>query len=515
MKRTPFTATGSLKQMIQAAERAWAFKDYQGAIENLQSASRLAPANTSVLLQLGGMSGLRYDYATAERCFEKALRLTPRKNELINDIIGHCLNFRNTDLAERYLRRALKQMEAPPQTCIQLAELYERLRRVPEATQLVERVLAAHPDNPAALLVRARLERLSGQLESAEQTLRSFITKANPDIWIHAQAWYELGMILDRQNQFDSAMTAFLNAKALLRPQADGYLARLKQARAQSKVIESKVSAQMLRRWSENAPALLPARRLALLCGHARSGTTLLEQVLDAHPEIVSAEETSTILDEAYTPLTRPMPPDADMLAILESATNPALQQSRADYFRTMDLVIGNPVGNRLLVDKNPYVNYLIPAFIRIFPETKFLIALRDPRDVVLSCFMQPQPLSIIKSAYLSLAGAAADYAAVMSVWRTLAPLMPGNFLEVRYEEMVDDLESVARRTLDYLGVPWDERVLGFNEHAQKKLVRTPTYADVTKPIYQRARGRWRNYQKYLEPHLETLEPFVKLFGYE
>ncbi len=102
-----------------------------------------------------------------------------------------------------------------------------------------------------------------------------------------------------------------------------------------------------------------------------------------------------------------------------------------------------------------------------------------------------------------------------MSVWRTLAPLMPSRYLEVRYEDMVDDLESVARKTLDFLGVPWDERVLGFNEHARKKLVRSPTYADVTKPIYQRARGRWRNYQKYLEPHLEKLEPFVKAFGYE
>jgi len=80
---------------------------------------------------------------------------------------------------------------------------------------------------------------------------------------------------------------------------------------------------------------------------------------------------------------------------------------------------------------------------------------------------------------------------------------------------MVEDLESVARRTLDFLGVAWDERVLRFDEHARQKLVRSPTYADVTQPVYKRARGRWRNYRKYLEPHLEKLEPFVKAFGYE
>jgi tetratricopeptide (TPR) repeat protein len=515
MKRTPFTATGSLNQMIQAAEKAWAFKDYQGAIKSLQSASRLAPANTSVLLRLGSMSGLRYDYSTAERCFEKALRLTPKKNEIIKDIISHCLIFRNLDLAEHYLRHALAQPEATPQTCTQLAELYERLRRVPEAVQLVERALTSNPSYPAALLVRARLERLAGKLDEAEQTLRSFITQTNLDTWTHAQAWYELATVLDRHEKYDEAMAAFLKAKLLLLPQAPEYLQALKQTSAYLKVMEENVSADLLRRWFENGPVLPPSRRLALLCGHARSGTTLLEQILDADPDIVSAEETRTMLDEAYSPLARRMPPGAGMLDILELATNPGLQQSRAAYFRSMDLEIGGPVGHRLLLDKNPVINCLIPAFVRIFPETKFLVALRDPRDVVLSCFMQPHPLNTVTAAYLSLEGTAEDYTAVMSLWRTLAPLMPSPYLEVRYEDMVADLESVARKTLNYLGVPWNERVLGFNEHARQKLVRTPTYADVTQPIYQRARGRWRNYQKYLEPHLEPLEPFVKMFGYD
>jgi len=102
-----------------------------------------------------------------------------------------------------------------------------------------------------------------------------------------------------------------------------------------------------------------------------------------------------------------------------------------------------------------------------------------------------------------------------MSTWRTLAPLMPQPYLEIRYEDMVADLESVARKTLDFLGLSWDAKVLGFDTHAQKKMVRSPTYADVTQPVYKRALGRWRHYQKYLEPHLEKLEPFVKAFGYE
>jgi hypothetical protein len=79
----------------------------------------------------------------------------------------------------------------------------------------------------------------------------------------------------------------------------------------------------------------------------------------------------------------------------------------------------------------------------------------------------------------------------------------------------VEDLESVAQRTLGFLDVPWDASVLDFDRHAREKIVRSPTYADVAKPVYKSARGRWRNYQKYLEPHLEKLAPFVKAFGYE
>lgn len=96
-----------------------------------------------------------------------------------------------------------------------------------------------------------------------------------------------------------------------------------------------------------------------------------------------------------------------------------------------------------------------------------------------------------------------------------MAPRLRNPHIEVRYEDMVEDLESVSRRVLEFLGKPWDARVLHFDEHARQKLVRSPTYADVTKPVFKGAVGRWRNYQKYLEPHLEKLAPFVKAFGYE
>jgi hypothetical protein len=87
--------------------------------------------------------------------------------------------------------------------------------------------------------------------------------------------------------------------------------------------------------------------------------------------------------------------------------------------------------------------------------------------------------------------------------------------IEVRYEDLVDNLETTARRVLEFLGLAWDERVMRFNEHASSKIVRSPTFAEVTKPLYRASVGRWKNYQKYFEPHLPKLAPLLRAFGYE
>jgi len=107
------------------------------------------------------------------------------------------------------------------------------------------------------------------------------------------------------------------------------------------------------------------------------------------------------------------------------------------------------------------------------------------------------------------------QYSSVMGFWRALFPKLPNSWIEVRYEELVSDLETESRRVLEFLGVSWDPAVLRFHEHARKKPVRSPSYADVVNPVYNRAVRRWRNYQSYLDPYLEGLQPFVEAFGYE
>jgi hypothetical protein len=123
-------------------------------------------------------------------------------------------------------------------------------------------------------------------------------------------------------------------------------------------------------------------------------------------------------------------------------------------------------------------------------------------------------PLTPVSSAYLSLEGTVKQYASAMGLWLELRPRLPDQWMEVRYEDVVDDLPRVARATLDFLGVPFDEKVLKFDEHARTKWVKSPSYADVVKPVYRSSVGRWQNYQKHLEPYLAGLDRFLKEFNY-
>lgn len=514
MKRQRLVPQSSLARLFQEAAEAWRRQEYGQSIEILERAARLDPANAQIHLDLGRAYGMRYDHTAAEQALEKAVRVAPRRVEALTEAGRRCQDFGNLPMARSYFQRAAECKDAGPEVFVTLAEVQERHAQLEQAIEFVERALALNPKNPPAQLVRARLDRLTGKPGEAETRLRNLLAAGEKDPWLRARGFYELAEVLDRQQRFDEAFEALLDAKALVRPLATKHAATLQGIQARVRHMEESITTGVLERWATAGATLQPSRRFAVLCGHPRSGTTLLEQVLDSHPEVVSSEETHILNDEAYLPLGKDFPAEATLLEVLESAPLSRLRRSREDYFRFTELFLGRKLEGRLLIDKNPALNVLIPAVVRIFPEAKFLIALRDPRDVIISCFMQPLSPNPVSSAYLSLEGTVTQYLSAMGLWRALLPRLQNPFVEVRYEELVADLAGVSRRTLEFLGLGWDERVIHFDAHARSKAVRSPSYAEVTKPVTKRAVGRWQNYRRPLEPYLARLEPMLKALGY-
>lgn len=507
-----------ISHLQRVSQEAWSRLDYEKSEELLRQRQKLSPRDPRLLLDLGFQSGLRCDYPKAIEYFEKAIRVAGWQTAAFTAAGFHCLNFSQPKLAKGYFERALKKNPGAVEILAPLASIYERLGQLDEAAELAARTIALDASNKNVRLVQAMVWRRRKRIEEAESVLRDIASQPEADLWLGAHINYELGFNLDQQGRYDEAVAAFLAAKKILAPVAANELAKrpiiLNQRRAQAEA----VSREVLQRFHKGGEKLLPASRIAFLVGHPRSGTTLLEQVLDAHVDAISSEESTVFIKEAMRSPLRTLlrnEPNHNIIEVLERSGDETLQKARATYLRFTESFLGEPVAGRLLLDKNPSLTPLIPSISRIFPESRFLIALRDPRDVCLSCFMQPLPINSVSASYLTLADTIAEYASVMDFWLTIRGKMSAPWLEVRYEDMVNDLEPVARHVLEFLGLPWNENVLAFDQHAKSKIVRSPTYAAVAQPIYKTAKGRWRNYEKYLEPHLAQLEPFIKAFGYE
>ena len=504
-----------IQRLYQEANEAWEQQDYPKSISLFEQAAQKEPNNPVLLLNLARAHGKRYDYAAAERCIEKAVQVSKDRAHTLADAGQVCLEFDNFDLAIACLHRASQKKGVSIGALINLADIYIRDKRLDEAAELISRAAQMDRKDPRVLLENAMLARSRGNSPEAESLLRRLLAIPNAGPSARIRVFYELASILDSEGKYDEAMTALLEAKALIRPHMTQQAAVLQHMQSRAREMEQSITAAVMDRWRADARKFQPPRRIALLCGHPRSGTTLLEQVLDAHSDIISAEETKMMHDDAYLPLIRDFPEGTSILQALDSVPPSVINHARENYFHCTELFLRQSIGNRLLLDKNPAMNLMIPMVVRVFPETKFLIAIRDPRDVVISCFLQALPPTPISSAYLSLEGTVNQYANVMGFWLEMAPRMGDQWRYVRYEDLVDDLPAAANSVLGFLGLGFEDNVLKFYEHARTRPVKSRAQADVQKPLYRKAVGRWRNYQKYLEPYLPMLERFVKAFEYE
>ena len=174
------------------------------------------------------------------------------------------------------------------------------------------------------------------------------------------------------------------------------------------------------------------------------------------------------------------------------------IEAGRDRYWRNIVQTVEGELGDRLLLDKNPSVFPVLAGAVRMFPEARVLVALRDPRDIVWSCFTQSLPVNAGTAAFVRLESTAEQVAAELGQWFQLRPRLATPWLEVRYETIVRQTEPEMRRVLSFLGLPWSPEVLAF--HQRRDMVGSPTYAAATPPVHQEAVGRWRRYAALIEP---------------
>ena len=443
----------------------------------------------------------------ADHCWQKALGLASGNAELIG-MIGH--QYQGVRQPEKATACFAQAAAADPRSInarISLAVLLEKNHRLNEARAAVEECLALEPKDDQARYFSAVLDRREGQLEVAESRLRDLITSEPRHPYVRYACRYELAQILDRDGRCDEAIRVLAEAKQIVRNLTDT-----------ERLLESyDQGAESARRFTRNLPPTIlhiwaeefserkrePLPRLAFLGGHPRSGTTLLEQVLDAHPAVAALDEPTAFLEV--------LQPEFHKSKELSSAR---LNTLRRLYTQALLREVGPGAADKLLLDKNPSPTARLPLWLKVFPELRVLIALRDPRDVVLSCYFQNIPLNAANVNFLSFERLAKHYADLMDIWLAVREWEGFAWLEVRYEDTVADLEQEGRRVTEFLGLAWEEGQGRFYEKSRTKQLYSPTYQDVTQPVYSRSVARWRAYEKHLAPILPALEPYCQKFGY-
>ena len=199
----------------------------------------------------------------------------------------------------------------------------------------------------------------------------------------------------------------------------------------------------------------------------------------------------------------------------LDSLTVPELEKLRKRYWALAEKMVGPIETGKRLLDKMPFNIVDLGMVYRLFPDAKVIVVLRDPRDCCLSCFMQPFMPSQTNIHMMSFNNSARLYAAVMDLWMHYRSSLQLSFLEVRYEDLVAEFETVARRVIEFIDEPWDDTVLHYFEHARTRNVSTPSYSAVASPIYSGSIGSWKHYQAHFEPLMNMLNPYLEEFGYK
>ncbi|GAA0890068.1 sulfotransferase [Rhodanobacter soli] len=396
--------------------------------------------------------------------------------------------------------------------------LFERNNRIDAAQDELRRLPPDVLDALPADAQRARadgwrahaaLAMRRGAYAEADALYRRVLACAGDDE-SQASAAFGLASALDRQGLYPEAWQALQKAHATQLEIARNVVPELLATDSQPLQVTSGSVEQAAR--ADWKPLSSPGSRQSpvFVVGFPRSGTTLLEQMLDAHPDFQSMDERAYIHDliEGMELVGQRYPAD------LASLTQQDADQLRSVYRRMVGEVLPE-LGERRLVDKNPLNMLCLPMIMRLFPNARIILCLRHPCDVLLSCSMQPFRSPAFMVLCSSLQRLARGYAKAFEQWHRDVERFAPHVLEWRYESVVSQFDDQVARLGPFLEIADTSPMTRFAEHARhKRFISTPSYAQVTEGVHRKAVGRWQNYREQFVPVLPVLQPWIDRLGY-
>ena len=416
---------------------------------------------------------------------------------------------------EALLREQLDDPESSHMAHARLVVTLERFNRIDEARvlagQLPDPATVEDPDlrgeiNEAIAVITAR----GKDPARARKLLENLLGEPGADRR-DTMTWFLLAKLCDKLDDTSACMEYLRLAHESQMKIAVQLVPELVEPSANPmNITDYVVGEQEFRNWKPvDAPTLEDSPVFVL--GFPRSGTTMLEQMLDAHTGMASMDEQPFVqrVIEQMQAMGCQYP---EQLGELDSAQ---CEQLRTTYWRAVAQLVQLQPGQRL-VDKNPLTMLRLPLLVRLFPNAKIIFVVRHPCDVVFSNYLQHFNAPAYIALCSTLPRLANGYAAAMRFWHRHVELLKPQVFEWRYEDAIRDFDAHVEKLGAFLQLNDTAPLRSFSEHAKRKgFIGTPSYAQVVQPVYASSIGRWRRYSEYFEPVLPLLEPAMRHWGYD
>jgi tetratricopeptide (TPR) repeat protein len=470
------------------------------AIELFRQVLATRPESNEGWYELGYLLKAEGRFEEALDAYGQALaRGVSRPEEVhLNRAVIYSDHLRRDAEAERELGAALAIAPDYIPARLNLGNLHEERGQRLEALACYDTVLAYADsnDNPhrdlgfEALARIAKLRPPSDVDDPLFTRLREAIAHQSSKV-VRANLLFALGQAYDRLGEFDLAFDAYAKGNRWLLRQSGRTYDRARSSSLTDTLIESFKPTDTP---APDAQVRTGAEPL-FICGMFRSGSTLVEQVLAAHPQVTAGGE----LDWLRRLATGRLAPFPASMAMPDPARDAVLAE---EYRAHLELLFPEASASSYLTDKRPDNFLLVGLIKRLFPSAKIVHTSRNPLDNGLSVFMQ--------HLHLQVAGYASDlgdighyygqYRRLMAHWKAL---YGQSIFEFDYDAFVADPKPALEGLLDFLGLPWDDRCLEF--HRLVNTVKTASYWQVREPLHGKASGRWRNYGAHLDPLRQAL----------
>lgn len=482
---------------VELAKLQIANRDFIPARDHLEQALKLKPQMGDAYLALGRLEQEMENHEKAIVYLEKALQYGPGSAHALCSMgaslvgLARMVNRVSIEEAAPYYRKALDVEPGYPDAIGGLAIIHDFTGEYDKAAELIDPLIKKGVRHAAIALAFARICRHIGRCQEAVAYIDDVLNNPGLSASTRKCLLFAAGKVLDEMRDYDAAFRYYRAANDVAGVQ---YYDTVSHASS----IEEIIRVFHVGKFMQLPRAKKVDTRPVFIVGMPRSGTSLTEQILASHPDVYGAGELIT-LGRMVANMPKQLKTSKDFPGCVDKLDQDIMDNLSECYLQELCAKAGNA---RRITDKMPHNFYFLGLIQQLLPGARVIHCRRDPMDTCLSIYFQDfNQLHDYARDLFRIGTHYHQYQQLMKHWEQVLSLP---MMEITYEELVSDQESVTRRMLEFCELEWNESCMQF--HRLGRNINTPSYEQVRQPIYSKSVGRWRHYEKFLDPLKKGLQ---------